>query len=109
MDRDYTDEETSISPADYRLRGRSRRVRFVMKQNMNTPTARIARNAIRRLVDDSEIYDPRVRYEDGVQTLDGRGANLYLETFERSKADGTKWDSSPWLQRPPNGAAEHIR
>jgi len=38
----------------------------------------------------------RVRYEDGIQTIDGLGASLYLEAFERSKDDGTKWDSTLW-------------
>lgn len=60
---------------------------------MNTPTAHKA--AIRRMLDNHQIYDPEVRYEVGVDTADGPGAKVYLETFVPSAEDDTKWDSTP--------------
>lgn len=66
-----------------------------MRHGMNTPTARKASKAIRVLLDNSQIYDPSVRYLTDVDTLDGPGAHLYLETFVRSTTDDTKWDGAP--------------
>lgn len=62
---------------------------------MNTPTVRMARKAARRLFDNHQIHDPEVRYEVGVDTPDGQGAKVYLETFVPSTEDSTKWDSMP--------------
>lgn len=65
------------------------------EHGMSTPTARRARGAIRRKFDDHHIYEPKIRYEVGVDTDDGPGAKIYLETFVRSAKDQTKWDSTP--------------
>ena len=66
-----------------------------MNKGTNAPTARLAKRNVRRLLDHDQIFNPRVNYEAGVETPDGPGAKLYLETFVRSAKDKNKWDSAP--------------
>lgn len=54
----------------------------------------MARKAPRKGLESHQIYDPEVRYEVGVETPDGQGAKVYLETFVSSTDDNTKWDST---------------
>lgn len=66
-----------------------------MNKGMNTPAAGRTSRVTRRLLDNHQIYAPEVRYEVGVDTPDGKGANVYLETFVPSPDGDTKWDSTP--------------
>lgn len=52
------------------------------------------RRAPGKLIHTYEALDPNFRYE-FLETLDGPGACLCMETFVRSKEDKTKWDSMP--------------
>jgi hypothetical protein len=52
------------------------------------------RSAPGTLLDDYETYSPIFRY-DLLETLDGPGASLCIETFVKSKQDPRKWDSTP--------------